>query len=89
MYISALTGQGCEQMVSRLEAMVLEGKRRVTYVIPNSDAGALNTLYKNATVESVDYGAEGITVVALADSKARGMMRKYAVDDVEDTVEEY
>lgn len=88
-YISALTGQGCEQMVSRLEAMVLEGKRRVTYVIPNSDAGALNTLYKNATVESVDYGAEGITVVALADSKARGMMRKYAVDDVEDTVEEY
>ena len=88
-YISALTGQGCEQMVSKLEAMVLEGKRRVTYVIPNSDAGALNTLYKNATVESVDYGAEGITVVALADSKARGMMRKYAVDDVEDTVEEY
>ena len=88
-YISALTGQGCEQMVSRLEAMMLEGKRRVTYVIPNSDAGALNTLYKNATVESVDYGAEGITVVALADSKARGMMRKYAVDDVEDTVEEY
>ena len=88
-YISALTGQGCEQMVSRLEAMVLEGKRRVTYVIPNSDAGALNTLYKNATVESVDYGAEGLTVVALADSKARGMMRKYAVDDVEDTVEEY
>lgn len=88
-YISALTGQGCEQMVSRLEAMVLEGKRRVTYVIPNSDAGVLNTLYKNATVESVDYGAEGITVVALADSKARGMMRKYAVDDVEDTVEEY
>ena len=88
-YISALTGQGCEQMVSRLEAMVLEGKRRVTYVIPNSDAGALNTLYKNATVESVDYGAEGITVVALADSKARGMMRKYAVDDVEDTVEKY
>ena len=40
-------------------------------------------------MESVDYGAEGITVVALADSKARGMMRKYAVDDVEDTVEEY
>ena len=88
-YISALTGQGCEQMISRLESMVLEGKRRVTYVIPNSDAGALNTLYKNATVESVDYGAEGITVVALADSKARGMMRKYAVDDVEDAVEEY
>ena len=82
--ISALTGQGCEQMVSKLEGMVLEGKRRVTYLIPNSDGGALNTLYKYATVESVDYGADGMTVVALADSRARGMMKKYAVDDIEE-----
>ena len=87
-YISALTGQGCEQMVARLESMVLQGKRRVTYAIPNSDAGALNLLYKNATVESVEYGAEFITAVALADSKARGMMKKYAVDDISDKEEE-
>lgn len=80
-FISALTGQGCEQMVLMLETMALEGKRRVTYLIPNSDAGALNTLYKYATVESVEYSAEGITAVALADSRARGMMKKYAVDD--------
>ena len=87
-YISALTGRGCEQMVAKLESMVLEGKRRVTYAIPNSDGGALNTLYKYATVESVEYGADGMTVVALADSRARGMMKKYAVDDVEETNEE-
>ncbi len=80
-YISALTGQGVDRMVEVLESMVLDGKKRVTYHIPNSDAGALNTLYKNATVESVEYGADGMTVVALADSKARGMMRKYALDD--------
>ena len=88
-YISALTGQGCEQMVAKLESMVLQGKRRVTYLIPNSDAGALNTLYKSATVESVEYGAENITVVALADSKARGLMRKYATDDITDTEEDF
>ena len=87
-YISALTGQGCEQLVEKLEGFILEGKRRVTYLIPNSDGGALNTLYKNATVESVDYGAEGMTVVALADARVRGMMRKYAVDDVSDTADE-
>ena len=87
-YISALTGQGCEQLVEKLEGFILEGKRRVTYLIPNSDGGALNTLYKNATVESVDYGDEGMTVVALADARVRGMMRKYAVDDVSDTAEE-
>ena len=82
-YISARTGQGVEQMVARLEAMATEGKRRVTYVIPNADGGALNMLYRVATVESVEYGAEGMTVIALADAKARGMMRKYAIDDSE------
>jgi GTP-binding protein HflX len=87
-YISALTGQGCELMVQKLESMVLSGKRRVTYLIPNSDAGALNTLYKNATVEEVEYGADGIRVIALADAKARGMMRKYALDDPAEQNEE-
>ena len=87
-FISALTGQGCEQMVSKLEAMALEGKRRVSYVIPNSEAGTLNTLYKYATVESVEYGESGISVTALADSRARGMMKKYAVDDVDEDGDE-
>ena len=80
-YISALTGQGIEQMISRLEAIVSDGKRRVTYFIPNTEGGALSTLYRVASVESVDYGADGMTVVALADAKARGMMRAYALDD--------
>ena len=80
-YISALTGQGVDGMIRRLEEMVSEGKKRVTYRIPNSDGGALNTLYRFATVEHVEYGADGMTVVALADVKARGMMRRYAVDD--------
>lgn len=87
-YISALTGQGCEQMVAKLEAMVLMDTRRVTYFIPNSDGGALNTLYKYATVEDVQYGNDGMTVIALADSRARGMMRKYALDDIIETEEE-
>ena len=80
-YISATTGQGIDSLISKLEALVTDGKKRVTYFIPNSDGGALNTLYRVATVESVDYGADGITVLALADAKARGMMRKYALDD--------
>ena len=81
-YISALTGQGLPQMIEKLDRMVTAGKRRVTYVIPNREAGELNTLYRLATVESVEYGAESITVVALADARARGTMRRFAVDDV-------
>ncbi len=88
-YISALTGQGIDGLIAKIEALVTEGKRRVTYLIPNSDGGALNTLYRVATVESVDYGADGMTVVALADARARGMMKKYALDDVPDKTEDW
>jgi hypothetical protein len=62
---------------------VTDGKKRVTYVIPNRYAGELNTLYRLATVESVEYGAESITAVALADARARGTMRRFAIDDPE------
>ena len=78
-----------DTLISKLEAIVTDGKRRVTYFIPNSDAGALNTLYRVATVEDVQYGAEGITALALADAKARGMMRKYAVDDEPEPKEDW
>ena len=88
-YISALTGQGMDTLISKLEEIVTEGKRRVTYFIPNADAGALNTLYRVATVEDVEYGADGMTVVALADAKARGMMKKYALDDAPEPKEDW
>ena len=88
-YISALTGQGVDRLVSKLEELVTDGKRRITYFIPNSDAGALNTLYRVANVESVDYGAQGITAVALADARARGLMKKYATDDIEEEKEDW
>lgn len=84
-FISAQTGQGIEGLIAKLETIVSDGKRRITYFIPNSDGGALNTLYRFATVESVEYGADGMTVIALADAKARGMMKKYAIDDLPDS----
>ena len=86
-YVSALTGQGCELLVGRLEEMVLASKHPVVFTIPNSEAGALNTLYKNATVQNVEYGAEAIVVTALADAKVIGMLRKYT--DIPEEKEEY
>ena len=57
-------------------------------MIPNREQGALNILYKNATVEIVDYGYEGVTVVATVDQKVRGMLKKYDVNRPND-VEEF
>lgn len=86
-YISALSGQGVELLVKKIEEIILSSKRPVTFTIPNSEAGALNILYKNATVQSVDYGAEAIVAVALADAKTVGMLRKYT--DIQEQKEEY
>ena len=83
-YISAKTGQGCDTLAQTLESVIHEGKQRVRFVIPNREAGALNKLYANATVEDVEYGADDITVYAVVDAKTRGMMKKYDVDRVEE-----
>ena len=79
--ISALTGKGLDDLADALQTVVRRGKRRVTFVIPNSDAGALSRLYSaEAAVESVDYGPEAITAIATVDDRVYGMMRKYAQD---------
>ena len=89
-FISAKTGQGVDLMVEKLERIITQGKRRVEFVIPNSDAGALNTLYRFATVEDVDYGDDSIKATALVDNKVYGMMKKYIPDyKTEDEDEEY
>ena len=76
-HVSALTGKGCDKLAEMLVEMVNGGKCSVIFKIPNSEAGALNRLYKDAVVEEIDYGAEYVTVRATVDAKVRGMMRKY------------
>ena len=78
--ISAKTGQGCEELAEKLEELVHAGKSRVTFKIPNAEQGELNRLYKDATVEDVEYGEQFVTVTAIVDAKVRGMLRKYDTD---------
>ena len=76
-YISAKTGEGVDKMVSRLEEIVQSGKKRLVFTIPNAEQSALNILYKNASVEDVEYGAENVKVTAVVDAKIRGQLGKY------------
>ena len=75
--VSARTGQGIDRLTELLQEVLHEGKRRVIFHIPNSEAGAVNTLYQNATVEDVEYGADGITVTAVVDQKVHGMLKRF------------
>ena len=77
MHISAKTGQGCDVLAEMLQNIVNDGKCSVVFKIPNAEQGAMNVLYRDATIEDVDYGAEFVTVKAVVDAKVRGMLKKY------------
>ena len=77
--VSALTGEGLDELVAKLEVMVQDGKSCETFVIPNSDAGVVNRLYASAEIIDVDYGSEAVTVRATVDAKTRGQYDKYRV----------
>ena len=77
--ISAANGDGVSDFADMLEAIIHNGKTKAIFFIPNSEQGAMNILYKNASVENVEYGADGVTVTAIVDKKTRGMLKKYDV----------
>ena len=86
--ISAQNGNGVDELSELLESVVHQGTTRATFFIPNAEQGALNKLYSDATVESVDYGPDGVTVIAVVDAKVRGMLRKYDTEPPKNTDEE-
>ena len=76
-HVSAKTGKGIDNLVSRLEALVMDGKTDEIFDIPNSEGAILNRLYKEAAVIDVEYGEKFITVKATADRKIKGLMKQY------------
>ena len=56
--------------------MLDKGTRRVTLHLPYDKGGLLDTLYREAKVESVEY-SETIDVIAVCNPKAIGMVKPY------------
>lgn len=77
--VSALTGEGLDELVRKLEIMVQEGKSEEVFIIPNSDAGIVNRLYASAEIIDIDYGSDSVTVRATVDAKTRGQYDRYRV----------
>lgn len=75
--VSARTGQGMSRLLEELQELLREGKKRVTFRIPNAEAGNLNLLYRDAVVENVDYGTDAMEVTAVVDAKTYGMLRRF------------
>jgi GTP-binding protein HflX len=77
-FISAKKGQGLDELIVKLTALVNGGKTRATFVIPNAKQGMLSKLYAGgASIEDIDYGAEAVTVTAIVDAPTRGALRDF------------
>ena len=71
--ISAKTGEGVDKLLAAIEKRLDTGVRRVTIHLPYDKGGMLDTLYKDAKVERVEYG-ETIDIVAVCTPKTIGRL---------------
>ena len=74
--ISAKTGEGLDELLRAIDKRLDKGTRRVTLHIPYDKAGLLDTLYREAKVEAVEYG-ETIDVQAVCNPRAIGLVKPY------------
>ena len=71
--ISAKTGEGVPELLAAIGKVLDNGARRVTIHLPYDKGGVLEALYREAKVESVEYG-ETIDVVAVCTPKIIGQL---------------
>ena len=71
--VSAKTGEGLDRLRSMIGDRLDAGAHRVTLSLPYDKGGLLDTLYKEAKVESVEYG-ETILVTAVCTPKLLGQL---------------
>jgi GTP-binding protein HflX len=82
--ISALKGQGLEQLLARISEELGPPRERLRVRIPYARAGLLDELHRSGKVERAEYGAEGILIeVALAGEPLRQLERRAAADGLE------
>ena len=74
--ISAKTGEGVDEMLARIDKLLDKGTRRVTIHLPYDKGGLLDILYREAKVESVEYG-ETIDIVAVCVPRVIGQVKDY------------
>ena len=77
--ISAKTGEGLDQLLAMIGKRLDTGFYRVTLSVPYDKGGVADMLYREAKVESVEYG-QTIQVVAVCGEKTVGQVREYVID---------
>ena len=75
--VSGATGFGIDALLERIEEEIHKFKKKYKLLIPYSDQSKVSALYNSYTVESVDYGDEGIWVEVILDERGKGVYGRY------------
>ncbi len=75
--MSAKNNDGFDELISQLESLCRDGKKRLTFVFPYAEQSMLSAFYKSAEVLATSYNDEGTVVEAWVDEKTRGKFEKY------------
>ena len=79
--ISALTGDGIESLIEKLEQIASMGKRRVELLIPNSKLSMIDIVYKNGSDIQIDYTPEGAKISVVLDTASIGRLSQFKVGE--------
>ena len=80
-FISAITGAGCDALVERIEAMAANGKHRIAVMIPPEDGAVTGIIYKEADDVDMDYREDGIFCRCVVDDRLYAKLKKYIVEE--------
>lgn len=80
--ISAKTGEGLDKLVEAIGKELDEGSKQVLLSLPYDKGGVLDMLYREAKVDSVEYG-ETILVQTTCTPKVLGQVSQYVVEQKE------
>lgn len=77
--VSGKTGEGIDELVSKIEEVLHQQKKNYTLLIPYNEQSVLSSLYDNYTISNVEYIDDGIRCQAVFDERGRGIYSAYIV----------
>ena len=80
--ISAKTGEGLDKLIEAIGKELDDGSKQVLLSLPYDKGGVLDMLYREAKVDSVEYG-ETILVQTTCTPKVLGQVSQYVVEQKE------
>ena len=75
--LSAKSGEGVQELVKKLSTILDRGSRRVSLLVPYSDAGITDLLNREASIERLEYTDGGIEADVTVPPEIFGRIKKY------------